>query len=111
MRIELQDYTLSIHERNIRLISNSTNEYIDMMLFTDYNYDILEIGLGLGCLDKTILKAEYCKIGENEYYDLSISITMKENIYIHINGINMDNNETEDIINIEDKVIYVNNEM
>ena len=111
MKIELINYTVTVRGQEINIIKNSDNESLNMILFTDYNYDILNIGFGFGYLDKTILKAEYCKVGENEYYDVSISITMKDYMYIDVEGINMDNNETETVLNIKDKVVSIDNEM
>ena len=109
MRLELTKYIISICDREINIIDSSNKESLNMILFADYNYDILEVGFGLGYLDKTILKAEYCEVKNKEYYDLTISITMKDYIYIDIEGIDMDNNEMSIILNIKDKLISVDN--
>jgi uncharacterized protein YneR len=111
MKIELTNYSVNIFGREIHISDNENKKPLNMILFTDYDYSILNIGFGLGYLDKTILKAEYCKVGENEFYDITISLTMKDYMYIDIEGINMDNNEIEPIINIKDKIISINNEI
>ena len=111
MVLELTKYTISIQDSNIKIISKEdSNICFDMVLFTDYDYEILNIGIGLGNLDKTILKAEYCiDKNDNEYYNVNISITIKDHIYIDVEGINMDNTEIQTIINIKDKLVSYDN--
>ena len=105
MILKLTDYTISIEDANIKISKNNSNDHLDMILFTDYDYNILNIGFGLGYLDKTILKAEYCTDNNNnEYYNVTISITMKDYLYIEVESINMDNTEMESIINIKDTI-------
>ena len=111
MIIESSNYIINIDKYGIKIENKVDNTILNMKLFTDYNYDILNIGLGLGQLDNTILKAEYCKLGESEYYDMNISIFIDNDIELDIEGINMDNNILENICNIKDKVIYISTEL
>ena len=111
MIIESSNYIINIDKSGIKIENKVDNTILNMKLFTDYNYDILNIGLGLGQLDKTILKAEYCRLDENEYYDMNISIFIDSDIELDIEGINMDNNILENICNIKDKVIYISTEL
>ena len=110
MILELTDYTVSIEDANIKISKNNSNDHLDMILFTDYDYSVLDIGFGLGYLEKTILKAEYCIDNNgNEYYNVTISITMSDYLYIEVEGRNMDNTDIENIINIKDKIISIDN--
>ena len=111
MVLELTKYTINIDDTNIKIISKEdSNIELNMVLFTDYDYKLLDIGIVFGNLEKTILKSEYCiDKNNNEYYNVSVSITVKDYIYIDVEGRNMDNPEIEreNIINIKDRLISI----
>ena len=114
MVLELTKYTLNIDDTNIKILSKEdSNIELNMILFTDYDYKLLDIGIALGNLEKTILKAEYCiDNNDNEYYNVTVSITMRDYyIYVDVEGRNMNNPEIEreNILNIEDTLVSIKN--